>query len=155
MNRMSPGRQPSPPSTKPRRPTTQLSRANTRPTSLCTTRSREMTGSPGPCGQHPRSGHPSGVRPAGRALQPETARRCTPRRPSACKPWSTGLRYGSRCWQTSWGSISPGPEELSVQAPWVPPRPHPTSPSWFTHITGGESEILKTAGHQQKCRRGL
>lgn len=95
MSRTSPGRRPSPPSTKPRRRTTQHSRANTRPTSLCTTRSRGMTGSLGPCGQHPRSVHRSWAHPAGRALQPEAARRCTPHRPCVCTPWPTGLRYES------------------------------------------------------------
>lgn len=54
-----------------------------------------MTGSLGPCGQHPRSARRSWAHPAGRALRPGAARRCTPRRPCVCTPWPTGLRYGS------------------------------------------------------------
>lgn len=140
MSRMSPGRQPSPPSTKPRRPTTQLSRVNTRPTSLCTTRSRGMTGSPGPHGPHPRSGHQSGARPAGRALRPEAARRCTPHRPSACTPWSTGLRYGSRCRARGLYAGAQGPPHQPLRV--------------YTRVRGG-SEILHMTGCQQKCRQGL
>lgn len=122
---MSAGRQPSPPFTKPRRPTTQLSRVNTRPTSLCTTRSKGMTGSP--CGQHPRSGRLSWVHPAGTSLQPEAARRCTPPHPGVCTLWLTGLRYEGWCWQTGCGSISLQAEELCASAvgpPLSPPRRH-------------------------------
>lgn len=53
-----------------------------------------MTGSPGHSGQHPHSGHQSGVHPAGRALRPEVAHPFTPRHPSVCTPWLTDLRYG-------------------------------------------------------------
>jgi hypothetical protein len=117
---MSPGQQPSLPSTKPRRPTTQLHRVNTRLTSLCTTRSREMSGSPGLCGQHPHSGHQSGVHPAGKAHQPEVAHQCTPRHPSVCTPWLTGLRYGK--WVVTDCCVSLGAEELH-RCPGFPCQP--------------------------------
>lgn len=142
---MSPGRQPSHPSTKPRRRTTQLSRASTRRTSPCTTRSRGMTGSPGPRGPHPPSGLLSGVRPAGRALQPEAAHQCHPRHLSVCRPRSTGLRYGSRC--RGWAGVaSLQGRRSSVQVSWVlcPHQP-------FL----GRLRSRKNAGHQQMRARAV
>lgn len=77
--------------TKPRRLTTQLSRVNTSPSSLYTTRSKEMTGSPGRSGLLLHSGHPSEVHPAGKAPQPEAVHRFTAHHPSVCTRWLTGL----------------------------------------------------------------
>ena len=123
----------------------QAQKTHYRRTSPCTTRSRGMTGSPGPRGPHPPSGLLSGVRPAGRALQPEAAHQCHPRHLSVCRPRSTGLRYGSRCRRWA-GVASLQGRRSSVQVSWVPCPHQPFL---------GRPRSRKNAGHQQMRVRAV